>query len=297
MTSSAARGALLAAALVAAPLARAEHPISLGFSGDLGAGYDSNVFNAAPGWEEGLAFATAGAHGNLNRRLGDATSLLGRLSLTGETYEHVEGLTNGKAALMLRVSHRPGAGFFVPVLAGWVSAAWWEFDSRIRDSVEYRGGVYLLEQLTTALRARVSLTASQRVSESEAFDLEGIAAGVDLDWLAAPSLTVYTGYQFRDGDIASTSGLLYGYADVGEPDDAFAVPAAPAKLTHIPGGGSGTPYAYRFPATTHVGTLGVNLPIGSGLSLDVQAQYADSSTDANLDYERWIGSVSLLARF
>lgn len=297
MRSSAARGALMAAALMAAPLARADHHMSVGFTGDVGAGYDSNVFNAASGWEEGLAFATAGAHGNLNRRLGEATSLLTRLSLTGETYEHVEGLTNGKAALMLRVSHRPGAGFFVPVLAGWVSAAWWEFDSRIRDSVEYRGGVYLLEQLTTALRARLGVTASQRVSESEAFDLDGIAAGVDVDWLATPSLTVYTGYQFRDGDIASTSGLLYGYADVGEPDDAFTVPGALPKLSHIPGGGSGTPYAYRFPATTHVGTLGFNLPVGADLSLDIQGQYADSSTDANLGYERWIGSVSLLARF
>jgi len=290
-------GAALAATLLAAPAVRAEHHTSLGFGGDVGAGYDSNVFNAASGYEDGLTFATAGAHANYSYKPAASTSLLTRLSLTGETYEHVEGLTNGKAGAMLRLSHRPGAGFFVPTLAGWVSAAWWEFDSTIRDSVEYRAGVYLMEQITTAIRARVSVAGSRRVSESEVFDLDGVSAGLDLDWLVGASLTLYTGYQYRDGDIASTSGLLYGYADVGEPDDAFGIPRVPPKLSHIPGGGMGTPYAYRFPATTHVGTLGLNVPLSADLSLDVQGQYADSSTDANLGYERWIGSVSLLARF
>lgn len=282
-------GAGLIAALTAMP-ARADHHIGYGFSGDLGVGHDDNVGNASQSSDvAGDTFVSAGLNLDVNWKPTLFTSLLLRSSLRGDGFDDADGLSNGKLVEMIRVSHRPAGGFYAPTLAAWVSAGLWEFDSAMRDGVEYRGGVYVSEPITTTISMRLGASVNERASDSKVFDLSTWAATLDLDWQVLPRLTVYTGYQFSDGDIVSTGS------------------SAP-KSSHIPGGGGGSSaadpddaieglFAYRVDAKTHVATLGFNVPLSARLAVDVQLKRADSETDGGTGYDRWQGVVSALSRF
>ena len=276
----------LAAMLAAAPAARADEALS--FGGALSAGYDSNVANAEASADvRDAALVSAGADATYRKELSLYTAIVARGSLEGEYDDRYAGLSNGKATGLLRVMFRPGGDFYTPLWSAWVSAAYWEFDSAIRDSNEYRGGVFMVEQLTTQVRSRLSLAGVVRDSASRVFDTRGASAALDLDWMAAPRTTVYAGYQFYQGDVVSTSSpsVKIGLAAKAiEADDAF-------------GGFSTDALAYRLGAHAHIGTLGVNYALSSHLSADLQGTYVDTRADYRNHYEREITVLSLLARF
>jgi len=282
--------AIGAALLLLATPAGAEHHVKVHWSGDLGVGYDDNVGNAAEDNDlRDSSVVSGGVNLDYVRALSLYTALLLRGGLQGEGYEAEGGLSNGRLVAMARLSHRPGGGFYMPTFAGWVSAGALEFDSAMRDGFEFRGGLFMTEPLTTAISARLSVAASQRQSDSTVFDLSAWSAGLNLDWAVTPGFTLYTGYQFQDGDVVSTGTV-------------------PPKAMHIAGGcGSASAcdpddaldnqFAYRVDASTHIGTLGLNVPLSQRMALDAQARRVDSSTDGGTSYERWQGGVSLLLRW
>lgn len=282
----AAAGALLL--LIAVP-AHAEHHVRLHWSGELGLGYDDNVGNAA---EDNDVLDSGVVSGSLNldytRVLSLNTALLLRGGLQGEGYEAENGLSSGRVLAMARLSHRPSGGFYVPTFAIWSSVAALEFNSTMRDGFEYRGGVFMTEPLTTTISARLSVSAQERSADNTVFDTSGWSAALNLDWAVLPQLTVYTGYQFLDGDVVSTGTV-------------------PPKSSHIPTGcGSASAcdpddaldgqFAYRVDARTHVATLGMNVPLSHRLAVDAQSRYVDSTADGGSTYERMQGVVSLLLR-
>jgi hypothetical protein len=277
----------LVALLVAAP-ARAEHHVRIHYGGDLASGFDDNVTNApnaADVRESG--FASAGGNVDYQRALSLYTTLLVRGSVQAEYWNSFDGLNNGKATVMARMLYRGDGDFWTPTWAAWLSAAAWEFDSEIRDSNEYRGGVFLTENLTTEVSGRIALNYTLRESEGLVFDVSGASASLNLDWRPAPRATVYTGYQFYDGDVTSTAtpSLWIGLAaDAIEPDDAF-------------GGLAGGLRAYRLDAQAQVATLSFNYALSRKLSADLQAQYINTRATSRIDYERMVGVLSLLARF
>jgi hypothetical protein len=286
-------GALLACATSAA--ARAEHPVNLHYSAELSSGYDSNLGNAAEG--AGVAhspFAGAGAHATWQRDLGLYTTLVARGSLQAEHYADAAGLDNGKVTGLVRLLHRPGGGFFTPTLAAWLSAAYWDFGSAIRDSDEFRAGVWASENLTTRLRGRLALAAVRREARTVVYDVDGLSAALDLDWRAAAPATLYAGYQIYDGDLVSSARR--GAAPMGwsaravEADDAF-------------GGGAnylGAPrglYAYRVEGRAGIATLGLNLSMSQRWAVDLQGQAIDAEGDRGGEYRRRIGVISLLGRW
>lgn len=283
------RAALAAALLLLAPPAAADHHVKLRWSGDLGFGYDDNVGAAAYDMDiRDSAFASAGLNLDQARRLSSTTGLLLRGSLRGDAYEAAAGLSSGKLTALARLAHRPEGGFYMPTLAGWVSASLWEFDSAMRDGAEYRAGAYVSEPLTTALSARLSAQVSQRTADSAVFDLSAWSAGVNLDWSVLGALTLYAGYQFHDGDLVS-SGSVYPKTHEPEPGDDsydYALDDALDGLT-----------AYRVQAQTQVGALGVNIPVSGELSLDAQVQQVESETDYGVGYSRSLATVSALVRF
>jgi hypothetical protein len=280
------RAALAALLLLLATPAAADHHVKLRWSGDLGFGYDDNVGAAANGPDiRDSAFVSAGLNLDQSRRLGSTTGLLLRGSLRGEAYEAAQGLSNGKLTALARLSHRPEGGFYMPTLAGWVSASLWEFDSAMRDGAEYRVGAYLSEPLTTALSARLSVQVSERTADSAVFDLSAWSAGLNLDWSVLGVLTLYAGYHFHDGDLVS-SASVYPKAHEPEPGDDSYDDDALDGLT-----------AYRVQARTQVGALGVNVPISGQLSLDAQVQQVESETDYGVGYSRSLAVVSALLRF
>lgn len=279
---------LALAVLLAALPARAEHHVRIHYSGDVASGYDNNVTNAqhdADVRESGFASATGNV--DYQRALSLYTTLLLRGSALYEHWNSFEGLSNAKATAMARVLYRADGDFWTPTLAAWASASVWEFDSEIRDSNEYRAGVFVTENLTTQVTGRLALGASRRESDSRVFDLSGWSAQLNLDWVPAPRMTVYTGYQYYDGDVTSTAtpSLWIGLAaEAIEADDAF-------------GGIAGGLRAYRLDATAQISTLGFNYALSRKMSLDFQGQYIGTRADARNDYERMVGVASLLARF
>jgi hypothetical protein len=276
----------IVAALMAAPAA-AEHHVRTHLGGNLGAGYDDNVGNAAEDFDVlDSSFVAGAANLDHTRRLSLNTALLLRGALQAEYYEQFDGLSNGRLLAMARLSHRPAGGFYMPTLAGWLSAAALEFNSALRDGFEYRGGMFVSEPLTTAIAARLGVAAAERMSDGEVFDLSTWSASVDLDWSIAPRLTLYGGYQFQDGDIVSTSTV-------------------PVKSCHPNCAGSGVLVddaiedlpIYRVEATTHLATLGFNVPLSPKLAVDGQLRRIDSETDGGTGYERWQSSISALLRW
>ena len=55
-------------------------------------------------------------------------------------------------------------------------------------------------------------------------------------------------------------------------------------------------FAYRLDGRTRLLMLGANVPLSQGVSLDVELQQGVARI-AGLNYDRWLGSVSLLKRF
>ncbi len=281
--------ALLAvvAALAALP-ARAEHHIRIHYTGDVASGFDDNVTNAqhdADIRESGFV----SANGNVDYQLALSlyTTLLLRGSAQYEYWNSFDGLNNVKGTAMARLLYRGDGDFFTPTFAGWVSVAGLEYDSAIRDGIEYRAGAFITENLTTQVTGRFALMANHREAAGEVFDLDGVSASLNLDWVPAPRMTVYTGYQFYDGGVASTAAptvWIVNAAEAIEADDAF-------------GGLAGGLRAYRLDAQAGIVTLGYNYAFSRKLSADLQGQFISTRADARNEYERTVGVVSLLARF
>jgi hypothetical protein len=275
------------ALLVAAP-AQAEHHVRVHYSGDLASGFDNNVTNAqqtADIRESG--FASAGGTADYSRQLSLYSTLLLRGSVQGEYWNSFDGLNNGKATAMARFLYRGDGDFYTPTYAAWVSASIWEFDSAIRDSNEYRAGAFITENITTQITGRFQLGVSRRESDGAVFDVSGVSASVNLDWVPVPRATVYTGYQYYAGGVTSTATptLWIGLAaEAIEADDAF-------------GGLAGGLLAYRLDAKAQIATLGFNYALSRKLSADLQGQYITTRADARNEYERMAAVLSLLARF
>lgn len=281
------RCAFLALALLYAA-ARAGEPPNLSYSGSLGFGYDGNPANAESGnTVTGTGFAETRLAASLLASPSEHTAVLLRGSLDGQQYFNYVGLSNGKATLLLRNLYRPDGGFFTPTFALWASAAAWQFGSRMRNSGDYRGGVYASEQLSTAIDLRLGGYAEERRSASRVFDLNAQAATLDADWLLGERLTAYLGYEFRRGRFATSTPPDAGaaaHAQVMQWDDAIFRDGQQEKV-------------YRLAGHAQIGTLGLNYALSPSLALDAQGQQIHTRADFGDHYIRWLGSLSLLAKF
>jgi hypothetical protein len=268
--------------------ARAGEAPSWSGGGSAGIAYDSNPANAESG---NTVPATGLAEARLAESLGlrplNHLALLLRGSLDGQQYFDDLGLSNGKATLLLRGLYRPDGGFYTPTLALWGSAAAWEFGSRMRSGGNYRGGAYLNEQLSTAIDLRLGGYAEERRSASRVFDLHGQAATLDADWLLGERLTGYLGFEYRRGRFATSTPPDPGaapHAEAIETDDAIVRDGLHDRV-------------YRLEGHARIGTLGLNYALSSTLALDAQAQEIHTRADFGDHYDRWLGSLSLLAKF
>ena len=262
------------------------------FGGTVGLGYDSNPGNAGSVDDRrDTSEISGGLSADYGHSFGLYTALQLRGSLQGDAYARNTKLSEGAATARLRLLHRPGSGFFVPVVALWGSVGARDSGSDLRDSTDYRGGAFLMEQLTTKVRSRLGYTYSRRDSKSRVFDLKGNSFNLSLDWDALPALTVYGDYQrYRGPIVVSAQGpvtpkserlYLEPAAEAIEPDDAY----------------GDDWFAFRLRAQTGVSTLGFNISLSGDVALDAQVQYAQSQIAGTAHYERWLGGVTLLRRF
>lgn len=273
-----------AAALLAA-LALPASAASAGFGGTLGMGYDDNAANASDPEDIRAvtsAFASAGA--SWERRFGLFTAMQFQAAAATEQVFELQRLSYAGATARVRLLHKPGKGFYTPVLGAWVSAGARDYGSDNRDAAEYRAGAWAAVPLTTAVQLRAEAMASQRVARGQVFDLGYASYALNADWLAAPGLTVYANARFNEGEYTVSADKARNYiediAETGARDPAF---------------GDGW-WAYRVDGRMWIGTLGLNVPLSPDVALDVQAQHSDAEA-SGYHYGRWLGSVGLLFRW
>lgn len=302
-------GLALLALAAALPAAAAS---GLGFDGNVGAGYDSNIGNAATFSDDkrGVASVYGGVGANYNWPFTLYTALNLRAGLAAEGVTDLQKLSNGLGDLRLRLLHKPGEGFYVPVLAAWGSAGYRASASDIRSGSEWRAGAYLMEPVTTQIQARAGFSWLGRDSVSRVFDGEIRSYELNIDWAPVPGVTVYGGYRLDRGPlVVSADGhgdgsvtpktehlVLRNVADRIEPDTAF----------------GDSWFAFRVNGRTGIAALGANVLLSKDWSIDGQARYADAKVDypaysgggpgpgsgySGVSYKRWIGGLSLLVRF
>jgi hypothetical protein len=262
-------------------------------AGSVAAGYDSNIGNA--GHRENrrdVASLHASAGVGWERRFGLFTALQLQGAASAEPVFGIGRLSNAGVTGRLRVLHKPGKGFYTPVLAAWVATGARDYGSRIRDSMDYRIGASAAVPLTTAVQTRAEVVRVQRESRRRVYDLGYSSYALTLDWAAAERLVVYATVRLNDGPFVVS---VYGEGDV-EPkaehryleDNAEAIEADPAF-------GTGW-WAFRMDGETRIDTLGLNVPLTDSFALDLQVQHSDARS-AGYGYERWLGSAGLLFRW
>lgn len=281
--------------LLAALLALASGRAGAGWSlaGDLGAGYDSNVNNASDDHDtRDSPLASAGASATWEHRFGLFTALQVRGNVATDQYDNIKDLSNVRGGLRLKVLHKPGKGFYTPVLAASVSAGVRDYGSAIRDSTDLRAAVSLANPLTTAIQWRIEAAQARRQADGRAFDLDTTSYTLDLDWRVADAVTLYGGVRRDTGDfVVTTNGegeitpkrehrYLEPIASVIEADPAFGADW----------------WAFRIKASVMIGTAGLNVALTPDLSLDMQVLRAQASV-GKVSYERYIGSLGLLYRW
>jgi hypothetical protein len=271
--------ALIAAAMPGAGLAAPR------VSGELGYGYDSNANRARRGGSERESQQARGALAlDSAWRLSDTLAVLLQGSFEGQHDFEFDGLTNGKLTGLARLFYRANGRFYTPAFTLTGAAAHWDFNSRQRDSAEYRASTHLSERITTRISARLGFSAVWCEARGAVFDLQARSGLLDFDWNLQPRLTLYFGYQYREGDLVATATTPAAPAGVKayEPDDAFGIAGD---------------LAYRIAADAQIGTLGFNYALSPTLALDVQGQFVEAEADLGTHYERWLSTAGLLFRF
>jgi hypothetical protein len=272
---------LVAAALLAT-LAQTAHGAGQSFHGELALGYDSNIANARQGGDErevGFALLSLGAQHVWS--LGQHSALQGRLDAESQAFTDFDGLDSLKGTGSLRYLFRPGGGFFIPTIAVSGAAGWWEFNSRLRDGADYRASVFVLEQLTTRISARLGGAIDWRQpSAGEVFRNRTRSLGVDVDWTLTNRFALYAGYQRRWGQFVTTRPTPPAPTFLFAPDDAF-----------------DGEFATRQEGAANIGRLGFNLALSPMFSVDVQGLHVEAGANTGVHYRRRQAMASLLARF
>lgn len=280
------RWSLLLLAVTGWPCAAAAHELDIG--GEAGGGYDTNVNN----WQDAdEKLESAFAFGNVSLTHHDwpspSVALDSRLAAGFELWDRYSKLSNARLGGSVRVTDPLGDGFFAPALVTTLAASWIDYDSALRDALDLRLHASLIEQLSTAVAVRGTFGLTWHDANSNVFDVFAQSLALNLDWKLSQHLLAYGGYQVSFGDIVAvgpTGSDERFVASAKAPDDAF-------------GGGFEDFVAYRVWATTHVGTLGLNLGLSPHWSIDLRAQYVDSFADGDSRYRRLISSGAVLARF
>lgn len=263
-------------------------PPRLRVNGSASVGYDSNISASQANAEKvDSAFYSMLLAGDYIVPLSERTAMTLRGQVQGDAYHEFDKLSNGRALALVRVAWKPGQGFFTPVLSGWASAARLEYGSQIRTGNEYRGGVFLTQQVTTTISARAEIKGFHRESEGRVFDLSGQSAALSFNWMLLPVLGVSAGFEYQTGDATSSAApsvRIARAAEVIEPDDAF-------------GGLAANQFAYRIDARTRIASLGLNWRFSRDWALDAQLQSVSVDGDFGNQYDRLLGVIGILVRF
>lgn len=270
--------------LVLLASASASAQSSLRYPLELAAGYDSNVANVRQGGKERESALVLMRGGVQQRTAFSAlTGLELRADLEGQDITQHSGLSLLQARTGARLITRPSQSFYAPLFALGTHAAWSEFDSRDRDAGEIQATFFIQQPLTTRLSSRLSFHGLRRRAEETVFDASQHGVSLDVDWILAPALAAYAGYQHRRGDFITTTATV--------PPAAAATALAIAADDVFVG-----EFAVRQSGRAHIVTMGLNWALSSTYSLDLLTRHVDAESVIGTNYRREQILFSLLAR-
>lgn len=267
--------------LLAAGLAQAGEPP--GWRGELSLGYDDNLAQARQGAATREdAFLLAGIGIGRPWTLGPDSALHLQLGLQGQHYAREQGLDQLRAQIQGRLFWNPLRGFHAPGFSLGASVAALEFDSRTRDGGDYRIQLSVSEALTTRLTSRWTIGVLGRRGHA-VFDARTRQYALDLDWVLAPRVTLYGGYQLRRGDFVSTGQPSAGdlaRVRASAPDDVFTGETL-----------------LRQSGRLRLASLGLNRALSPNWALDLQLQAVDAEARSGVHYRRHLVFGGLLWQF
>lgn len=246
---------------------------------------DDNVTRAARASDiRDDRFATLSVGVNFKQPLSNHYRLTLRTFAQGEEYDDYSGLSNLGAGVSAQVQYRHTGTLLAPTFALFLKAATFNYDSSLRDSEVYQGGVSAQKGITDRITVTAIVAGVTRDSDSRVFDTRELSLLLNLDYRTLTFLTPYLTYNYLDGDIVASGApwlKIINYAEEIQADDVFGANV----------------FAYRLNARTHVATLGFNFAINDRNSVDVSGRIARSQADGDINYDRAILSAAYLFRF
>ena len=248
----------------AAVTAAADEPLDIRVDAQFTA--DSNVTRAQRAGDKlsdrSLGFSVAKDH---VFPLSGQTQVVALGKLGGEHFDTHSGLSRMFAGVEGEFQYRESGAFDAPTFGVFARGYRDFYESHLRDGYRYTVGARVQRSLTDRLELYAELTHNRRDGRSKVFDGYDNAVLVNLDFSLAQRGTLYLTGQYRRGDVVSTARPALEYIDVAKAiveDDVF---------TDV------QRFAYRIAARTVVTTLGYNVALAEGQSLDISWRWVRST--------------------
>jgi len=252
------------------------------FDVQAGALYDSNLTRAQlPSDIKGdTALQAALAWGRFVP-LADGLGIRATLDAAGEVYPRYSGLNNLSLGGSLGVRRKFGLGALAPWVSASGSAARLEYQNNVRTGWRYDVGVGAGKRLTDDLSVETSFRYEHRTADENnpvvpgisgaVWDLQSHQATLSSDYAITESLSLAAGFDYRRGDVASTTLRN------------FTIFVNSTAIALDPVFGADT-IGYKIYAITRAWRLGTSYALGQSNSINFIAERWISRAHGGLDY-------------
>lgn len=243
--------------------------------------YDSNVSRAGSGYVYSDSILSASIGGDRTRALNKRNQLVYRYNLLADRYSTFDKLSRVAADFSVNWRYRVSGAFSAPTYGVIARLTGESYGSTLRSGTVLELGGSVQKPLTDRITLTGIIEMRQRDANSNVFDTSNTSARLNVDYLLGQRSTLYLTYNRITGDMVLSAPSGYSGYKVWRSDDAF----------------YGGWWAYRFDATTDVGTLGFNYAFNEKNALDVSLVSASSQAYGGLSYTSTIASIAWLKRF
>lgn len=247
----------------------------LGLNLEVGYNRNSNVTRAPQGSPDVLSDQFLGV--NLNKNfafpLTQHTRFVVNGFVGGEKFLDFDGLSRVLYGVQGTWQYRPSGEYGAPTYGVFLRAYGDQYRSDLRDGYRASAGVSVRKPVTDRIEILGVAAYNTRNARDAVFDTRDWSARLNVDYSLFGRDTLYFGGEYRRGDTVSTtrsSAALSSIAKAIATDDAFDDGVAR--------------WAYRFQATTLIGTIGYNFAFASGHSLDFAYRYVRSTPTETAPY-------------
>jgi len=204
--------------------------------------------------------------------------------LEGQWWASYEGLSNVRPGVDANLRSRFGLGKDAPWIRLGTRLAYGGFVEARRSGFDARPTLSAGFSATERLRFDAAYEYQRFDARDEVFELEAHSVSAHATFAITSSLEAVAGYTYRDGDVTASAVPprpdIVAIADVRIPIDTFDEPLM----------------AYRFAASSHVASVGINQAISTSAAIQATYEFQHTSHES-LTYTNHIAEVSLAFSF